>query len=137
MLLHYVTLYYIIVYLLFGKMDKMGSALMRSLQSSWFLTERLFGYQSVKICQFCVPLFPNPSKFVTSSAASPLVPTPFVRSQRHCEPVRLTAGEDFRTTKSQQQAISIYLSLYIYIYKLIMQIIIIIIIITITIVIVI
>ena len=54
---------------------QMGSALMGSLQISWFLTEVLFGYQSVNICQNLSSLrslFPNLSKFITFAAA-PLV----------------------------------------------------------------
>ena len=36
--------------------------LLGSLQISCFLTEGLFGYQSVKICQMCVPFSNNLSK---------------------------------------------------------------------------
>ena len=61
----------------------MGSALRGSLRISCFLTEGLFGYQSVKICQTLSILrtcFPNMSKVITFAAA-PLVLTPFVRNR--------------------------------------------------------
>ena len=63
---------------------QMGSALMGSLRiPCCFLTEGLFRYHSVNICQYLPILrsfFSNLSKFITS-VATPLVLTPFVRNQ--------------------------------------------------------
>ena len=62
--------------------DKMGSALVGSLRTLCSLTEGLFGYQSVKICQFSVPFSPICQTNIPF-AATPVVLTPFSPQPRN------------------------------------------------------